>query len=104
MQWKINYDCLFVGLTDFTTANFDVVRTFETESPYSNDENILLEITCKNDFHVAYLFETFDTESGYNYLTLTDKTNYVQILSKFMIMKWKFNRNYHLKESLVLQI
>ena len=41
-----------------------------------------MEISCENNYHVAYLFEQFNTESGYDYLTLTDTINDVQILSK----------------------
>ena len=41
-----------------------------------------MEISCENNYHVAYLFEQFNTENGYDYLTLTDTINDVQILSK----------------------
>ena len=70
-----------LGLPDFTVTDFDVVQNFTTKSPYLNDQSVTLEIACENNYHVAYLFERFNTESGYDFLTLTDTVNDVQILS-----------------------
>ena len=71
-----------LGLPDFTTADFDVIATFETDHPYMNNQNTILNITCDSTHNVAYLIKDFNTESGYDFVTLTDTDANVQILSK----------------------
>ena len=70
---------------DFTTANFVVIATFETEHPYSNDENTALDITCDSTHNVAYLIMQFNTEKCCDYVTLTDLVDNTQILREFLI-------------------
>ena len=69
------FDNVCLGLPDFTTADFDVIATFETGHPYMNDQNTILNITCDSTHNVAYLIKDFDTESGYDFVTLTDLAN-----------------------------
>ena len=59
-----------------------MVATFETEHPYLNNTNTALNITCESTHNVAYLITDFSTESGYDFVTLTDTDADVQILSK----------------------
>ena len=73
----------YSDLTDFSTAEFDVVATFQTDNPYSNNQNESLSITCNNTFNVAFLFEQFNTEFGYDFVTLTDQASNEQILREF---------------------
>ena len=85
MVWLCRVDILDnigLGLPDFTTASFDVAATFETEHPYSYNTNTALTITCDSTHNVAYLITDFSTESGYDFVTLTDTDADLQILSK----------------------
>ena len=78
MVWLCRVDILDnigLGLPDFTTASFDVIATFETEHPYSKNQNTALDITCDSTHNVAYLIMDFNTESGYDFVTLTDLAN-----------------------------
>ena len=59
-----------------------MIATFETEHPYSNNQNTALDITCDSTQNVAYLIADFSTESGYDFVTLTDTDTDLQILSK----------------------
>ena len=68
---------------DFTTANFDVIATFETEHPYINNQNTALDITCDSTHNVAYLIMQFQTESNWDFVTLTDTDADFQILRKY---------------------
>ena len=72
------------GLPDFGSANFDVIATFQTESPYKNNQNWALEITCDSTHNVAYLIMDFKTEEDYDYVTLTDLVDENQILREFL--------------------
>ena len=81
-QADIYYNvCL--GLPDFTTAKFDFISTFETEHPHSNYRNTALDITCDSTHNVAYLIMDFDTERGYDFVTLTDLVGNTQVLREF---------------------
>ena len=59
-----------------------MIATFETEHPYPINTNTALTITCDSTHNVAYLITDFSTESGYDFVTLTDTDADVQILSK----------------------
>ena len=48
-----------------------------------NDQNTILNITCDSTHNVAYLIKDFDTESGYDFVTLTDLVDNNQILREF---------------------
>ena len=52
-----------------------MIATFETDHPYDNDQTIMLDITCDSTHNVAYLIKDFNTESGYDFVTLTDLAN-----------------------------
>ena len=77
------YDNVSLGLPDFTTAVFDVIATFETERPYLNSQNTQRNVTCDNTHHVAYLIVDFSTESGFDFVTLTDLVDNNRILREF---------------------
>ena len=62
-----------------------MVATFKTDSPYSNNQDELLDIFCDDTFNVAFLFEEFNTESGWDFVTLTDQASNEEILSEFQI-------------------
>ena len=57
-----------LGVLNFATANFEVVKIFETKNPYFNYQNRTLDVACEENFHVAYLFEHFVLEKYYDYL------------------------------------
>ena len=59
-----------------------MIATFETDTPYLNNQNIALNITCDTTHNVAFLIVDFDTESGYDFVTISDTDGDVQILSK----------------------
>ena len=61
-----------------------MIATFETEHPYLNDQNTTLDITCDSTHNVAYLIMQFNTESGYDFVTLTDLDDKTQILREFL--------------------
>ena len=46
------------------------------------NQNIALDITCDSTHNVAYLIMDFNTESGCDFVTLTDTDGDLQILSK----------------------
>ena len=75
----------YSDLTDFSTAEFDVVATFQTDNPYSNNQNETLNIACNNTFNVAFLFKQFDTESGYDFVTVRDIVNNTLVMRKSTI-------------------
>ena len=60
-----------------------MVATFQTDHPYSNNQNESLDIACDDTFNVAFLFEQFNTESGFDFVTLTDQASNEQILREF---------------------
>ena len=62
-----------------------MIATFETDSPYLNNQDKALEVTCDSTHNVAYLIMQFNTESGYDFVTLTDLVDNTQILRKFLI-------------------
>ena len=70
---------------DFTTANFDVIATFETDHPYNNDQIITLDINCDSTHNVAYLIMQFHTERSFDFVTLTGLVDNTQILREFLI-------------------
>ena len=70
---------------DFSTAEFDVVATFQTDNPYSNNQDEALDITCNNTFNVAFLFEQFNTEFGYDFVTVRDIVNNTLVMRKSTI-------------------
>ena len=78
---------------DFTTTNFDVIATFKTRSPYQNNQNTALDITCDSTHNVAYLITDFSTESGYDFVTLTDTDADLRILSKSFYNKYEFHND-----------
>ena len=59
-----------------------MIATFETDHPYLNNQNTALSITCDITHNVAYLIMQFNTESGFDFVTLTDTDADVQIISK----------------------
>ena len=61
-----------------------MIATFETDTPYLNNQNIALDITCDTAHNVAFLIMDFDTESGYDFVKLTDLTTNNQILREFL--------------------
>ena len=73
---------VFSDFPDFTTADFDVVATFKTDSPYVNNQDKSLDITCDDTFNVAFLFEQFNTERRYDFITFRDLAINEQILRK----------------------
>ena len=75
----------YSDLPDFSTADFDVVATFQTDSPYSNNQDETLVITCNNTFNVAFLFTLFDTESEYDFVTVSDIVNNTLVMRKSTI-------------------
>ena len=75
-----------LGLPNFATANFEVVKIFETKHPYFNYQNRKLDVACEENFHVAYLFEQFVLEKDYDYLTLTNTITNVKILRTLTII------------------
>ena len=62
-----------------------MIATFETDSPYLNNQDEALEVTCDSTHNVAYLIMQFNTESGYDFVTLTDLIDNTQILREFLI-------------------
>ena len=67
------------------------MATFETDHPYQNNQNKALQITCDSTHNVAFLIMDFDTESGYDFVTLTDTDADLQILSKSLRKTYKFH-------------
>ncbi len=63
--------------------------TFETDTPYLNNQNTALNITCDTAHNVAFLIMDFDTERNYDFVTLTDLVDNTQILREFI--KTNFN-------------
>ena len=74
----------FLGLPDFSTADFDVIGTLATENPYLNNQNLNSDFTCEEDSNVAFLFTAFDTEQSFDYVSLTDASNDNTFFSKFL--------------------
>ena len=74
------FDNTCLGLRDFTTAEFNVIATFETYHPYLYNQNNALDITCDSTHNVAYLLANFSTEPYYDFVTLTDLVDNNQIL------------------------
>ena len=70
-----------------------MIATFETEHPYSNNTNTALNITCESTHNVAYLIMDFSTESGYDFVTLTDTDADLRILSKSFYNKYEFHND-----------
>ena len=62
-----------------------MIATFETEHPYINNQNTALDITCDSTHNVAYLIMQFQTESNWDFVTLTDLVDNTQILREFLI-------------------
>ena len=75
----------YLDLTDFTTAEFDVVATFQTDNPYSNNQNEALDITCNNTFNVAFLFEQFNTQARTDFVSVRDIVNNTLVMRKSTI-------------------
>ena len=61
-----------------------MIATFETDTPYLNNQNTALDVTCDSTHSVAYLIMDFDTERNYDFVTLTDLVDDNQILRKFL--------------------
>ena len=66
-----------------------MIATFETDTPYLNNQNIALDITCDNTHNVAFLIVDFNTETNYDFVTLSDLVDNTQILREFL--KTNFN-------------
>ena len=62
-----------------------MIATFETDHPYLNNQNTALSITCDITHNVAYLIMQFNTESDYDFVTLTDLIDNTQILREFLV-------------------
>ena len=61
-----------------------MIATFETDTPYLNNQNVALNITCDTAHNVAYLIMDFDTERNYDFVTITDLVDNNQILREFL--------------------
>ena len=70
-----------------------MIATFETEHPYPNNTNTALNITCDSTHNVAYLIMDFSTESGYDFVTLTDTDADLRILSKSFYSTCEFHND-----------
>ena len=70
-----------------------MIATFETEHPYSNNRNTASTITCDSTHNVAYLIMDFSTESGYDFVTLTDTDADLRILSKLFYSTCEFHND-----------
>ena len=66
-----------------------MIATFETEHPYINNQNTALDITCDSTHNVAYLIMQFQTESNWDFVTLTDLVDNTQVLRKFLKKNFK---------------
>ena len=62
-----------------------MVATFQTDNPYSNYQDESLDITCNNTLNVAFLFQQFDTESGYDFVFVRDIVNNTLVMRKSTI-------------------
>ena len=65
-------------------ADFAVIDSLATQNPYLNDQKLSKIFTCEENSNVAFKFTLFDTESGYDFVYLTDTNDNDTFFCKFL--------------------
>ena len=66
-------------------ADFAVIDSLATQNPYLSDQKLSKNFTCEETSNVAFKFTLFDTESGYDFVYLTDANNDQTFFGKFYV-------------------